>query len=441
MKLLYMPLAITAAITAGNVFILQNSAILFDAKYGKSSSMLNWFSFAVNASLFLAILPAKLFKRFGAKNTLFIGGALLGGAHITAGVMLSLSSLSGTVSSFLLFLIAIVGGQGASIMFVSSIGYMAKYYSVLCTHLLNGILFMYLFFSDSFHVVLKMGPLSSFSNTGFFFLIGAFTIGVGVACAILFTKKDKSGKSVGNLAKAMVLRNILRLYTLLASIILVLAIAFMITYQFYTSFAAKVLIFLVVLNFVVPLVALTLFKSEKAQSMFPSPSDQDRFIMQKGSDVSFKKVKKSKEFVLLLLTFMIIIGVSRMVDENAQLIALSNSSSSSTNQTAFQVFRILGCLLTGIVLATFRLYLSPFALMMIYSFFFAIAQVLMFFIQYSSLALYLAVIMVGFVQGGCFVLIGIIAHEEYGIKKYIKVVGYMLSAGALGIFIFDMLIF
>jgi len=49
--------------------------------------------------------------------------------------------------------------------------------------------------------------------------------------------------------------------------------------------------------------------------------------------------------------------------------------------------------------------------------------------------------MVGFVQGGCFVLIGIIAHEEYGIKKYIKVVGYMLSAGALGIFIFDMLIF
>ena len=110
MKLLYMPLAITAAITAGNVFILQNSAILFDAKYGKSSSMLNWFSFAVNASLFLAILPAKLFKRFGAKNTLFIGGALLGGAHITAGVMLSLSSLSGTVSSFLLFLIAIVGG-------------------------------------------------------------------------------------------------------------------------------------------------------------------------------------------------------------------------------------------------------------------------------------------------------------------------------------------
>jgi len=51
--------------------------------------------------------------------------------------------------------------------------------------------------------------------------------------------------------------------------------------------------------------------------MFPSPSDQDRFIMQKGSDVSFKKVKKSKEFVLLLLTFMILIGVSRMVDENA----------------------------------------------------------------------------------------------------------------------------
>ena len=38
-------------------------------------------------------------------------------------------------------------------------------------------------------------------------------------------------------------------------------------------------------------------------------------------------------------------------------------------------------------------------------------------------------------------MIGIIAHEEYGIKKYIKVIGYMLTAGAVGIFIFDMLIF
>ena len=72
--------------------------------------MLNWFSFAVNASLLVAILPAKLVKKFGAKNTIVIGGILLGGAHITVGVMLSLSSLSGTLSSVLMFLVAIIGG-------------------------------------------------------------------------------------------------------------------------------------------------------------------------------------------------------------------------------------------------------------------------------------------------------------------------------------------
>ena len=65
--------------------------------------------------------------------------------------------------------------------------------------------------------------------------------------------------------------------------------------------------------------------------MFPEASEQDRFIMQKGSDVSFKKIKNSKEFILLLLTFMIITGISRMIDENANLIALSNSSTSNTN--------------------------------------------------------------------------------------------------------------
>ena len=144
-------------------------------------------------------------------------------------------------------------------MFVSSIGYMAKYYSVLCTHLLNGILFMYLFFSDSFMVVLKVGPLSSLSNSGFFFLIGAITIAVGVVCAILFTKKDKSSKSVGNLAKALILRNILRIYAVLAAVLLALAIAFMVTQQFYTTFCANILIVLVLLNYIVPLLALTLF--------------------------------------------------------------------------------------------------------------------------------------------------------------------------------------
>ena len=60
----------------------------------------------------------------------------------------------------------------------------------------------------------------------------------------------------------------------------------------------------------------------------------------------------------------------------------------------------------------------------------------MIFIGMSSLALYLAVILVAFAEGGIFVLTGIIAHEDYGTKKYSKILGIFWTGGAVGILIF-----
>lgn len=51
-------------------------------------------------------------------------------------------------------------------------------------------------------------------------------------------------------------------------------------------------------------------------------------MMRKGGNVTLKDAQKKREFWLLLLTFAIIVGISRMIDENANIIALSNSTSS-----------------------------------------------------------------------------------------------------------------
>ena len=50
-------------------------------------------------------------------------------------------------------------------------------------------------------------------------------------------------------------------------------------------------------------------------------------------------------------------------------------------------------------------------------------------------------IIVGFVSGGCFCLIGIIAQENYGTKRIAKVIGYLMTGAAVGIFVFEMVIF
>jgi MFS family permease len=105
------------------------------------------------------------------------------------------------------------------------------------------------------------------------------------------------------------------------------------------------------------------------------------------------------------------------------------------------MLEVLGAFGTGVFLAIFRLYVSPYALMAVYSFFMLGSQVLMFFIAYSSICDMVAFMVAGFVSGGFFTLMGIIANEEFGAKSYAKVLGFFMTGASLGIFIYDYLVF
>jgi len=50
-------------------------------------------------------------------------------------------------------------------------------------------------------------------------------------------------------------------------------------------------------------------------------------------------------------------------------------------------------------------------------------------------------IIVGFASGGSFCLIGIISQEDYGTKHMSRIIGYLMTGAAVGILIFDELIF
>ena len=61
----------------------------------------------------------------------------------------------------------------------------------------------------------------------------------------------------------------------------------------------------------------------------------------------------------------------------------------------------------------------------------------MFFSGLSSLAQLCAMILAGLVYGSTFVLITVIAHEDYGGKNIPKILGAFMTAGAVGILIFE----
>ena len=92
------------------------------------------FSFAINASVLVGIVPSKLYSKFGPKKTMIIGGALITGAHILAALILSLE-MSRLPATVLLFCLGVAGGQGACIIFLSAMGAMLKQHSIICTSL------------------------------------------------------------------------------------------------------------------------------------------------------------------------------------------------------------------------------------------------------------------------------------------------------------------
>ena len=63
----------------------------------------------MNASVLVGIVPSILYKKFGPKKSILIGGFLLTAAHILAAFILS-HDLGRFLSTVLLFCIGVVGG-------------------------------------------------------------------------------------------------------------------------------------------------------------------------------------------------------------------------------------------------------------------------------------------------------------------------------------------
>ena len=84
----------------------------------------------------MGIVPSKLFARFGPKKTILIGGILLTAAHIVAAFILHANFENG-LATILIFIVGIAGGQGACIIFLTSLGAMLKQHSIICTSLVS----------------------------------------------------------------------------------------------------------------------------------------------------------------------------------------------------------------------------------------------------------------------------------------------------------------
>jgi len=81
----------------------------------------------------------------------------------------------------------------------------------------------------------------------------------------------------------------------------------------------------------VPVISFSLIGKENLGKQLSAPSDTDKFMTKKGTNTSLGEAKNKQEFWLFLFSFGIIIGISRMVDDNSTVIALSNQGKAQQN--------------------------------------------------------------------------------------------------------------
>jgi hypothetical protein len=83
---------------------------------------------------------------------------------------------------------------------------MLRYHSILCTYLLNGLLFSYFLGSDTIHIVLKYGFFSELTLSQFLLVIAGCGFATYAACAYLFTIKSKHATQETGMTKGLLLK-------------------------------------------------------------------------------------------------------------------------------------------------------------------------------------------------------------------------------------------
>lgn len=98
----------------------------------------------------------------------------------------------------------------------------------------------------------------------------------------------------------------------------------MITFQLNSYWGSRLLLVIIAFNIAVPIISFSLIGADALKKMLGQPSETDKLMAKKGKHVTFKQARQKAEFWLILFAFSIIIGISKMVDENATIIALRN---------------------------------------------------------------------------------------------------------------------
>ena len=313
--------------------------------------MLNGFSL-------FGILPGILLKWLDPKKTAVLGGIFIVFGQMMTAVMVSTEHKEIAKNpAWMLGTICAVAGQGSCLVLYSCLQALMNLQTIQSTHVIATCCISYYLGADNFIVAIKTGLFLETTFTDYVMSLAIAAFVLTVINGVVITDVEDRGGFFGK-AEALTKGLIYKKTNYFHIFILAVYSTFLLGAYFVggarSSTSAIVMIILVFLNLFVPVALIFMLDPSRIKDLVGEPSDIEKKLSNKGEDLSFSDAAIRIDFWYLSIISMIVIGTSRMFDENCSALALHNEEKAEELENTYGIFEVLGATLSGMLLTFFR---------------------------------------------------------------------------------------
>lgn len=346
----------------------------------------------------------------------------------------------------MLGLITILSGQGSCLVLFSCLQALMNVQTIQASHVISTCCISYYLGADSFIISIKDGLFASTTFTSFTMSLGIAAFVLTILNSIVITDEEDAGGFFGK-AQALT-KGIIYKKTDYLHLVILLAYSSILIYfsaagGMSDSSSAIILTILVFVNLLVPISLIFLLDADRIRAMVGEPTEIEKKLSNKGIDYSFSDAALRLDFWYLAIASMVVIGGSRMYDENAQALGLHDDTKTELIEQTYNVYEVVGAVTMGSMLTFFRSKIRPTLCIVFCVLIAMLGQVAMIypasFTEWDPM--WIAVASASFAEGGLLVSLSSFVHEEYGTESFGILFGTMLSFGAVGLYAMDEVFF
>ena len=312
--------------------------------------------------------------------------------------------------------------------------------TIQASHVIATCCVSYYLGADSFIVSLKEGlfPQTTFTDYTVSLAIAAFLLTAlnGIVITDVEDAQGFFGKAEA-LSKGIIYKKTNFGHLIILAVYTVILLAAYFGGGIKGEIGAIILSTLVVSNLLVPVALIFLLNPESIKRFVGEPTDIEKKLSNKGEDVTVADAAVRIDFWYMCITAMIVIGTSRMFDENSEALGLHNDEQREMIEDTFGVYEVVGAFVCGTLMTMLRSKISPSLLVIFTVLVGGLGQLPMIYPALFSNAMQIAVASAAFAEGGLMVALASFVHEEYGTENFGILYGAMLSFGAAGLYAYD----